>query len=114
MSNTIRLEILDFINALQNEVMVFEHDQEVSAWETEPGIVEKMRATIAVLERLFPMVQCVDEVLCGDITPKVFWKKWENVKGHFDFPDDDIDETDISSDVRGFLSKFDSGEGEEA
>lgn len=108
-SNTIRSELLEFLNALQNEVQMFDVDPECSEFESEPGIVDKFRATIAAVERMYPLIQMVDEMLLGEISPKLFWHKWEQVKVHLDYQEDE-DEPEIGDDVTNFLKGFDKGE----
>lgn len=112
----ISMELLEFMSGLQNEIQLFEVDQECSQFdEGDAGIIDKMRACVALLERIFPMVQVVDEVTIGMISPKLFWKKWEKIKMHYDFPDDEdeVGIDDAKGDVNNLLSKFGS-EGEAA
>lgn len=92
---------------------MFEVDREESMFEDHPSVIEKFKQVVAVLERIFPMIQCTEEVLECSITPKLFKKKWELTKMHFDYPDGDIEDSEIGNDVKGLLGKFGS-EGESA
>lgn len=104
MTATIRSSMLEFINALQNEIMMFEVDPECSEFDGQPRLIGKLQATLSVLEHIFPMVQATDEILLGEISPKLFWAKWEKVSEHLEFPEGTIDT--IGDDVTGFLSQF--------
>lgn len=103
-----RFEVLELISGLSNEVQMFEVDREESMFEDSPAIIERFKQVVAVLERIYPMIQCTEEVLEGSISPKLFKEKWMLTKMHFDFPDGDVENNEIGNDVKGLLGRFGS------
>lgn len=102
---TARSELLGLLNALQNEVAMSTVDPEESLLGDHPKIISKLTACIAAIESMFPMIQACEEVLDGDITPKLFYRKWLGVAAHMGI-DDGLTKDDIDGDVKGFLDKF--------
>ena len=107
-----RIELLALLNAMEIEIEMAEVDPEESLLGDQPKVIEHLKQAISVVQRLYPLVQIVDELITSDISPKLFLKKWKQVQSQFDAYSE-IDAEDIGDEVKGLLGKF-GNEGESA
>lgn len=112
---SVSIEILDLIRSLQNEVMLISVDPDESLVSADPKIESRLQFVISTLESFFPMIQAAEELITGEIHPKLFQIKWTNAMNHIGVGDD-LDVDDIDTEITGFLDKmssYDDEEGEE-
>ena len=74
-----KIELLDLLAKLKNCIAVYEMDRDNSEFEDEPEVIANFKKAIPVLEKTFPMLAAIEDLLYGDTTPVIFNKTWSQV-----------------------------------
>lgn len=71
-----KLALLDLIGKLQNAVEVFKYDMDSSEYADDPDVMRGITETIEVIARVMPTIKLTEDLIYGEITPKVYLKKY--------------------------------------
>lgn len=74
---SVRSELIDLSAKIQNIVDMFNHDNDMSEFADSPEAVEKLFRVILIIDAMFLYLALAEDLIHGEITPKVFLKRWE-------------------------------------
>lgn len=100
-----KIELLDLLAKLKNCISVYEMDRDNSEFEDEPEVISKFKQAIPVLEKSFPMISAIEDLLYGDTTPVIFNKTWSQVYAMTQLETAITSPTGIGVEVTSFLKK---------
>lgn len=102
----INLETFELTSKIKNAVDIFTLDRENSEFEDDPEVIDKLKQIAVIAEKVGPILQLGEDILFGEITPRVFMKRWKAVEsskyGNYNV-DEPVDE--IKPEVTRFLDK---------
>lgn len=101
---TTKIEMLELLSKMKNCIAVYDLDRDNSEFENEPGVMAKFRSAIPVLEKTYPLIATIEDLLYGDTTPLIFNKTWSSVYAMAQ-TEAEITPAMIGSEVTSFLKK---------
>lgn len=88
MSN-VRGELMDLLCEVQNEIDNYYDDEDNSEFVDHPHVIAILGQSIATIERVFPALKSIEDVMNGVISPTVFVQRWRASLTHMKYPDID-------------------------
>ena len=72
--------VQDLIRTIQNSIAVYIEEGEDSEYDECPEVVPKLAMACDVLKPMVPVLAVLGDFLTGEITPKMFMRRWAGVE----------------------------------